>query len=124
MLFHGKPFVSSAGIPLPFKIECDHLKDTDLETLAAYAAKKLPDFGTVTGVPRGGDRLAHFFRKYEKPYSTRLLIVDDVWTTGKNMLYYSSRIVVGDDWIGCVLFERREGDRPPDNVFSIFKMNL
>ena len=57
-LFSLSPFTSSAGVTLPFKIECDALTDDDIETLAEMIRQMVGPFSSVEGVPRGGLRLA------------------------------------------------------------------
>lgn len=82
-LFNCGYFVLHSGTDSDFKIDCDSLKDEDIDSLAAMVGPKL-NFGSVEGVPEGGLRLA----KALKPYATSYpfpLIVDDVLTTGKSM---------------------------------------
>lgn len=104
---------------LPFTLTDDHLAN-----IALYAADHLPPFGIVFGVPGGGDRLARFFRRHEQKWCTRPLLVDDVWTSGRGMLYYSTRIVLQDDWLGCVIFAYEEGQPLPPNVYSVFRYSI
>lgn len=82
-IFQKFKFVSHAGIPLDWKIECDNLDQDDWQALALMASKVLPPFGSVEGVPRGGLAFAIALR----PYATEgpVLIADDVGTTGKSM---------------------------------------
>ena len=82
-LFVRGKFVSHSGIALDWKIECDSLTDADIECIAWVLFKKVGQFGSVEGVPRGGIRLADAMRKYVS--SGNLLIVDDVFTTGNSM---------------------------------------
>ena len=66
-------------------IDCDALTDDDLAALADVAARVLPPFSAVEGVPRGGLRFAEALRAHVYPPSGALLIADDVWTTGASM---------------------------------------
>ena len=99
-LFESGEFVLHSGERSNFRIECDALTDADLTTLAQMLVARLPAFGAVEGVPRGGLRLAAAL----VPFVTRgpLLIVDDVYTTGTSV-----RAHRGDrEAIGAVLFSR------------------
>ena len=82
-------------------IDCNALGDADMETLAAITAECLPPFGVVEAVPRGGLRLAAALRPYSIP-GERLLIVDDVLTTGRSMEAQRA----GRNALGLVLFAR------------------
>lgn len=64
-LFKAGEFVSHSGLTLPYKIDCDALTNSDLETLAAQVAKWGP-FERVYGVPSGGWRFADALRPYCK----------------------------------------------------------
>ena len=102
-LFIREDFISHAGLPLTWKVECDALTDNDYEALAKIVSEKL-SFRDVKGIPRGGIP----FEKALKPYSTNdendpLLIADDVYTTGTSM-----REVYEEGAIGIVVFARNE----------------
>lgn len=83
-LFKLGEFIGAAGMQMPFKIECDALDDEDWACIAADCASKIT-FGEVHGVPIGGEKLAAALQEYADPDSHVILIVDDVWTTGKSM---------------------------------------
>ena len=101
-----------------WKIECDSLTDDDLQCLAFMLKERLPQFGFVFGVPRGGLRLAKALEQHKSPDIRRTLIVDDVLTTGKSMEEMRARI--GDGLVfGAVLFARGEC---PDWVTPLFRM--
>lgn len=85
-LFQKKVFVSAAGIPMSWKIEADALTDEDWATIADICAPNMDPFFHVVPVPTGGIKLAKAFEKYVTPFSTTILVVDDVWTTGKSMV--------------------------------------
>ena len=102
-LFIREDFISHAGLPLTWKVECDALTDKDYEALAKIVSEKLT-FRDVKGIPRGGIA----FEKALKPYCTNddndpLLIADDVYTTGTSM-----REVYEEGAIGIVVFARNE----------------
>ena len=94
-------FILSSGKSSNFKIDCDALSDSDIQTVAMLLKESLPAFGDVEGVPDGGLRLASAI----KQYATRgpLLIVDDVWTTGRSMWRVRGD---RDGVIGAVIFAR------------------
>ena len=102
-LFIKEDFISHAGLPLAWKVECDALSDSDYEALAKIVSEKIT-FRAVRGIPRGGIP----FEKALKQYCTNdpadpLLIADDVYTTGTSM-----REVYEDGAIGIVVFARNE----------------
>lgn len=84
-LFQLGDFRLHSGAKSFFKIECDALTDTDIECLARLAVDRVPPFGEVMGVPRGGLRLAEALKPYRRPHCPRVLIVDDVYTSGDSI---------------------------------------
>ena len=79
-LFIKEDFISHAGLPLTWKVECDALDENDYEALAKIVSEKMT-FRDVKGIPRGGIP----FEKALKPYCSNndtdpLLICDDVYT--------------------------------------------
>lgn len=103
-LFQLGAFTGAAGKLLDWKIECDALTDEDWATVAEVSARRLMPFGRVVGVPTGGLKLAEKFERYVHPRSPCVLVVDDVWTTGKSLVYYASTL--SPPWIGFVMFAR------------------
>ena len=101
-LFSTGAFTLNSGQPTNFKIDCDHLTDRDIATCAMLIADLVPPFGIVEGVPTGGLRLAEALEKYAGGPSERLLIVDDVMTTGYSMEEQRQ----GRDAYGAVIFSR------------------
>lgn len=99
-LFQCVNFISHSGLPLTWKIECDALTDADWDGLARIAIENLPLFGSVEGVPRGGLKFAEALRPHVM--WGPLLIVDDVFTTGKSMKDHR----LGREAIGVVAFSR------------------
>jgi len=84
-LFQKKTFTGASGRLLHWKIECDALTRHDWECLAFLAAKILPPFGKVEGVPTGGWAFSTALQKYATGWVDTLLIADDVYTTGGSM---------------------------------------
>ena len=107
-------FRSAAGLDLTWKIECDALSDDDFGNIAKIAAPVLHPFSAVSGVPDGGGRLACAFGDFLTETGP-LLVVDDVWTTGKSMRDLAGTIL---GWKGFVIFAR--GETPP-NITSFFR---
>lgn len=87
-LFNKLNVILSSGKVSDYKIDCDALTDADLECLAYLISKKYY-FSQVIGVPSGGNRLAAALKKYELYNDERVymkvLLVDDVLTTGHSM---------------------------------------
>lgn len=107
-----------------FKIDCDALSPQDLHAAAAWMSRNvLLPFGKVKGIPRGGVALAHEFESFIDKDAERILIVDDVSTTGASMemakigLAIHNREIV----IGAVLFWRGE-QAPPAWISPLFRM--
>lgn len=107
-LFQLGEFTLASGARSHFKIECDALTPEGWAALAAIAVELLPDFREVRGVPRGGIPFADALRKYENPLSDRLLIAEDVVTTGGSMERFLASTAVGSfvDVIGVCAFAR------------------
>lgn len=107
-LFQQGYFTLSSGLNSSLKFDCDALTDEDIETIAWMINANLwKDFGSVEGIPRGGTRLAAALRKYARPYKTeRVLIVDDVWTTGASMEKKREEWSSYRETIGAVIFAR------------------
>lgn len=115
-MFVDKPFISHTGKELSFKIECDHLTDEDIDTIAKLVGKTIY-FTSVYGIPTGGMRFAKALEPYiSKPMDRHFrLVVDDVLTTGKSM---DEVYQPGD--IGIVLYAR---GKYPFWVFPVFTLH-
>lgn len=116
-LFEKKTFKMHSGEVGQWKIECDALTDTEIDTLAYMIASKLI-FKRVIGVPTGGLRIAKVLEKYTTDEGW-CLIVDDVLTTGNSMEEAKSQCV--EEYIvGVVLFAR---GKCPDWIVPVFNMS-
>ncbi len=104
------------------KIDCDALTDVDLEAIAFCIVQMVPPFGDVIGVPSGGIRLERALQLHCTPEIDRLLIVDDVLTTGSSMIdvYRSQQPLWDETPIGAVIFAR---GICPEWVTPVFYMN-
>jgi hypoxanthine phosphoribosyltransferase len=118
-LFQKKEFESHSKKNLTWKIECDDLTDSDIETFA-YIISKSVTFGKVVGIPRGGLRLAKALEKYTSAGCQDILIVDDVLTTGNSMEKMAESLYkeTGRDSFGVVIFSRT--DVYPNWIHPIF----
>lgn len=108
----------ASGQISPFKIDCDALDQDDIESLAWLLNENLKEkFSHVEGVPTGGLRLAEAMKQYcRSDIAVRLLIVDDIWTTGGSMRKHRAGRYPS---MGAVLFARQ----PVDSwVFPLFRM--
>jgi len=103
-LLQRKTFTTHAGNIAHFKIECDALTDEELETFAFLISEKFK-FKLVYGIPSGGNKIAAILEKYVDPTSNYVLIIDDVYTTGKSM-EDASKIFEDVQLQGVVLFAR------------------
>lgn len=110
-LYSVIPFVLHSGSETHFKMECDALSDHDWWSLAMAAHESGLRFGSVEGVPRGGERFADALQQFAT--EGKVLIVDDVLTTGASMEEQRA----GRDAIGLVLFARA---RPASWIKAIF----
>lgn len=88
-------FTLHSGVKSDWKIDCDALTDEDLRAIAAIAARRLPPFGDVIGVPSGGLRLANALREHATRGPLGRLVVDDVYTTGRSMREHRRSTDVG-----------------------------
>jgi orotate phosphoribosyltransferase len=108
-LFQLGNFVLHSGGESDWKINCDMLDDNDIRCLARLVHKLVSPFCTVTGIPRGGIRLAEELQQYVTVYGPHLL-VDDVYTTGNSMETYKDKILGYSGSppviIGAVIFAR------------------
>ena len=116
-LFIKEDFISHAGLPLTWKVECDALTDADYQALAKIVSEKI-NFKDVKGIPRGGVPLENALKQYaSNDSSDPLLICDDVYTTGTSM-----REVYEDGAIGIVVFARNE--ITDDWIKAIWQMSI
>lgn len=111
-LFSLGDFVMHSGDVGNWKIECDALTDGDVECLAFMLAERLPNFGWVRGIPRGGLRLEAAMARYVT--HGPVLVVDDVLTTGASMEEART-----ESSIGAVLFARGSC---PDWITPLFQL--
>ncbi len=114
-LFQLGDFRLHSGDTSRYKIDCDALTDADLATCAALLALRVPPFGTVDPIPRGGNRLAEAMRRYANPTVDLRLVVDDVLTSGGSMTK-AMWLRQSPTW-GAVIFAR---GAIPERVSALF----
>lgn len=131
-LFKSVTFTAASGKQLGFKVECDGFTTADWREIAAIVAPRILPFREVHGVPRGGVMLADSLRPYYNTGSKRILVVDDVWTTGGSMGTFIDKCVRGGasyvnresmEFAGLVLFARGDDVLPPW-VDAFWKLGL
>ena len=124
-LFTKQDIVLHSGQKTDFKIECDDLSYSDVETLCYLISKRFK-FYNAFGVPNGGIKFAECLTQYRAcVYDTKLpiLIVDDVLTTGKSINEFEKAIrphyIKKHKVIGVVIFAR---GKCPSWVTPMFQM--
>ena len=83
-LFQKVDFISHAGIPMSWKIECDAISNDEWAALAKMIMEyQTEPFRAAIGIPRGGVKFADALNKYASGVPTdEVMVVDDVYTTG------------------------------------------
>lgn len=119
-LLQSGEFISHSGKKLNYKIDCDFLTDDDIYTVASIIASKTK-FDRVIGIPSGGIRLQNTLVPY-LGWAQRILIVDDVLTTGASMEEKKEELIEDhngyiSDIVGWVIFARGE---LPDWINAVF----
>lgn len=108
-MFRKQDFISHSGLNLTWKIECDDLTTDDWAALAHIVAGTMP-FREVHGIPRGGLPFAEALRPYTDPTARRVLIADDVFTTGRSLEAKRQELIAAgvspSDIDGVVAFSR------------------
>lgn len=119
-LFKLGDFELHSGSKSDWIINCEALSDGDLEALAALAVRALRSFDRVHGIADGGTRFAAAMEEHRTTTrSNRMLIVDDVMTTGKSMLDQRGYFSIWEETQGLVIFSRTT-DPALDWVHRIF----
>lgn len=131
LLVHEEVTLAS-GRTSEFKIECDALTPEDIDAaawlMAKLAQERVYSWHKVVGVPRGGVPLAEAIDRLfvTNPKSRRLLVVDDVWTTGYSMGKFIDSLDLPNNTIvvPVVLFARGGMLHPKMNPMAVFQLNF
>ena len=111
-LFVKEDFISHAGNPLTWKIECDALSDDDWACIAhMIVEREMRPFSKVIGIPRGGKKLEEALQPYVSFGIYPVLVVDDVWTTGTSFTEFTQIQIIKQEldecgWFGWAVFAR------------------
>ena len=120
-LFQKINFISHAGIPMSYKIECDAISKTEWSALAEMIMdfEKRP-FSKVVGIPRGGLPLQWALEPYITEGNHPWMVVDDVYTTGTSFREFctTKETMFAIKW---VIFARKPIN-PNDDVNVLFQM--
>jgi adenine/guanine phosphoribosyltransferase-like PRPP-binding protein len=120
-LFQTVDFISHAGLPLNWKIECDALSDDEWKTIAKmireYESQK---WQYAVGIPTGATRLGEILTTYGTgSVKDPVLIVDDVYTTGKSFIDFEEKYYKDKKVIKWAVFARK---RPTENVNVLLQL--
>jgi orotate phosphoribosyltransferase len=107
-LFQRGEFTLHSGQVSDYRINCEALDLNDWDALAHIIKARIPAFGAVYGVPRGGLPL----QKALAPFATGneedpLLICDDVYTSGSSMREAKEQVRWKGGVCGVVVFARK-----------------
>ena len=122
-LFTVGDFTSHAGLPLKWKIECDAISPEQWSALATMIMDyQTEPFQAAVGIPRGGAPLGFALNAYatDNP-EHKLLICDDVYTTGTSFKDYCEEHK-HDDVFKWVLFARCKAKDLKYGVKALFTM--
>jgi len=121
-LFQKVDFISHAGIPMSWKIECDAITNKEWECLAKMIMEYQKEpFRAAIGIPRGGSPLGFALNAYatdnpEHPF----LIADDVYTTGTSFREFCEQEGHDQEKVfQWVVFARKQ---PENSVRALFTM--
>ena len=120
-LFQKIDFISHAGIPMSYIIECDAISKTEWSALAEMIMdfEKRP-FSKVVGIPRGGLPLQWALEPYVTEGNHPWMVVDDVYTTGTSFREFctTKETMFAHKW---AIFARNPIN-PNDDVNALYQM--
>ena len=122
-LFTAGGFTSHAGLPLKWKLECDAISPDEWRCIAKMIMDyQTEPFQAAVGIPRGGAPLGFALNAYatDNP-EHKLLICDDVYTTGTSFKDYCEEHK-HDDVYKWVLFARCMAKDLKYGVRALFTM--
>ena len=106
-LFESGDFISHAGLPLKWKLECDAIHPDEWKAIAKMVMDYQDrPFYKAVGIPRGGLPFAAAMNKYASGNDRDpIMICDDVFTTGTSMLDFIKENYpdwsAGQGFLGC-----------------------
>jgi len=120
-LFQTVDFISHAGLPLKWKIECDALSDDEWKTIAKMIREyEDQNWQYAVGIPTGATRLGEILTTYGTgSVKDPVLIVDDVYTTGKSFIDFEEKHYKDKKVIKWAVFARKP---PTENVKVLFQL--
>ena len=126
-LFDYGDFISHAGLPLKWKIECDAISPDQWKALARMIMdyQERPFYKAV-GIPRGGLPLASAMNEYASgDEKDPIMICDDVFTTGTSMQEFIAEnypMWSAGQGFRWVVFARTPCNHHPHHVRALFTM--
>ena len=126
-LFESGDFISHAGLPLKWKLECDAIRPTEWKALAKMVMdyQERPFYKAV-GIPRGGIPFADAMNEYASGNpNDQIMVCDDVFTTGTSMREFIKETF--PEWTAgqgfrWVVFARQPCNEHPNHVRALFTM--
>ena len=120
-LFESGKFISHAGLPLNWKIECDAISPEEWNALATMIMDyQTEPFSKVVGIPRGGLPLQYALEPYVTKGDHPWLVCDDVYTTGTSFREFCTQKETMFAYKWCVF--ARKPINPNDDVKALFTM--
>ena len=122
-LFQKIDFISHAGLPMKWKIECDALTENDWECLTQMIIELEPQkWRAAVGIPRGGIPLGMALNKFGTGNPDHpILIADDVYTTGTSFKDYKQQHYANEYTLEWCVFARKPTEK---RVKALFTMPL
>lgn len=126
-LFEAGDFISHAGLPLSWKLECDAIHPNEWKAIAKMVMEYQDrPFYKAVGIPRGGLPFASAMNEYASGNpNDQIMICDDVFTTGTSMREFIKEEY--PDWTAgqgyrWVVFARQPCYEHPHHVRALFTM--
>ena len=121
-LFQTGDFILHSGQKSRRLIDCSALTDEDIKTVAEWLTELRGGFKLVFPVSESVARLAKAMEHEQCEFNSRVLIVDDVLSTGASMWGKRAELAKTYGWdkiIGAVIFARRP---TPDWIVALWNI--
>jgi hypothetical protein len=120
-LFQSVDFISHAGKPMTWKIECDAISDDEWVTLAKMIREvERRSWSKAVGIPRGGVALGKALDTYSTGNPDHpILIADDVYTTGTSFIEFKAEHYSDVATIEWCVFARKATERRVKALFTM-----